>query len=31
MKFRIPGEGRDPSTNNSIGGTMDPGFRRECD
>src|SRR6266852_4782602 len=26
----IRGESRDPLINNSIGGTVDPGFRREC-
>src|SRR5216683_3166896 len=28
---RIPGEGRDPPGNRSVCGSVDPGFRRECD
>jgi hypothetical protein len=31
QKNRIPGESRDPRINDSIGGMVDPGFRRECD
>jgi hypothetical protein len=27
----VPGESRDPLINNSIGRTVGPGFRRECD
>src|SRR5438094_593932 len=27
----IPGESRDPLVNSSICGTVDPGFRRECE
>ena len=30
MKICSPGESRDPLINDSIGGTMGPGFRREC-
>src|SRR5438094_2263124 len=29
LKFRIPGESRDPLSNGSVAGWMDPGFRRE--
>jgi hypothetical protein len=29
LKNRIPGESRDPPVNNSVGGTVDPGFRRK--
>src|SRR5438309_3165794 len=31
IKVRIPGESWDPLINNSIGGPVGPGFRRECD
>jgi hypothetical protein len=31
IRMRIPGESRDPLINDSVGGTVGPGFRRECD
>src|SRR5438094_2168462 len=30
LKFRIPGDSRDPLSNGSVAGWMDPGCRREC-
>jgi len=30
QQTRIPGESRDPRFKSSIGGLVDPGFRREC-
>ena len=30
IKICIPGESWDPLINDSVGGTVDPGFRREC-